>query len=218
MIASMTPKFAKAVDPIFMHVLRLLDRIENSESPNPEEDQLQIRSLIDQAEALLGAGPEWELAKYALVSWIDEMLVDAPWESREWWKNNVLEQQIFSSRKRHQQFFISAQQASELIGKDALEVFYVCVILGFRGLYHDPSSGPALAQSLGLPPDLDAWAKQSELSIRLGQDRPPLGAPGAEVSGAAPLLPVSTVVWPWLVSLMLGTVAILYFYHWSTQR
>ncbi len=213
----MTPKFAKAVDPIFMHVLRLLDRIEKSESPDAEEERLRIRSLIDQAEALLGPGSEWELAKYALVSWIDEMLVDAPWDSREWWKNNVLEQQLFSSRKRHQQFFIAAQQASELIGKDALEVFYVCVILGFRGLYHDPSSGPALAQSLDLPPELSAWASQTGLSIRLGQDRPPLAAPGPEVTGAPPLLPVSAVVWPWLTSLLLGFAAALYFYHWWTQ-
>ncbi len=140
----MTPKFAKAVDPIFMHMLRLLDRIESAESPDPGEERIQIRALIDQAEAMLGLGSEWELAKYALVSWIDEMLIDAPWESREWWKNNVLEQQIFGTRKRHQQFFIFAQKAAELIGKDALEVFYVCVILGFRGIYHDPASGPAL--------------------------------------------------------------------------
>ena len=211
----MTPKFAKAVDPIFLCILGLLDRIEKQEKPDPDEERIHIRALIDDADATLGASKQWELAKYAIVSWIDEVLIDAPWESRDWWKNNVLEQQVFMSRKRQQQFFIYAQQASELDGKDALEVFYVCVILGFRGLYHDPSSGPALATSLGLPSELGVWAKQIALSIRLGQDRPPLSSARREIQGAPPLTPISSVIWPWLLTFMLGTTAVLLFYHWT---
>ena len=209
----MTPKFAQSVDPIILNVLGVLDRIEKSDSPSRDDVQLRLRALIDEADARLGTGKEWMLAKYALVAWIDEMLVDAPWDGREWWNNNVLEQKLFNSRNRHQQFFISAQQAAELTGKDALEVFYVCVILGFRGLYHDPSSAPALAESLSLPADLNVWSKQTALSIRLGQDLPPLGGPGPEIEGARPLRRVSSVVWPWLTSLMLMIAAILFYYY-----
>ena len=205
----MTPKFSQAVDLVFLHVLGLLERIENSESPAPEEEQVRIRALIDQAEASLGKEKEWELAKYGLVAWIDEMLVDAPWDGREWWSNNVLEMHYFNSRRAFEEFFIHAQEATSLTRKDALEVYYVCVILGFRGLYRDPDSGPALALSLNFPANLDEWCRQTALSVRLGQGREPPGAPGPEKAGAPPLRTASGVVWPWLVALMLAITVVL---------
>ena len=87
----MTPKLAQAVDPIFIHVLDLLEQIKGEMHPSPQEERLKVCALLDQAEAILGGGPEWELCKYAIVSWIDEMLVDTPWSGQEWWANNVLE-------------------------------------------------------------------------------------------------------------------------------
>lgn len=209
----MIPKFAHSIDPIILNVLGVLDRIENSDSPSRDDVQLRLRALIDEADARLGSGKEWKLAKYALVCWIDEMLVDAPWEGREWWNNNVMEQTLFNTRNRHQQFFTWAQEAAELTEKNALEVYYVCVILGFRGLYHDPSSAGPIAESLGLPADLNVWAKQTALSIRLGQHLPPLAPPGPEIQGARPLRRASSVVWPWLTSLMLVVAAILFYYY-----
>ena len=61
--------------------------------------------------------------------------------------------------------------------RDALEVFYVCVVLGFRGLYAMPEAA-FLAEQLGLPPDLESWAARTAKMITLGQGRPPfLAAP-----------------------------------------
>ena len=209
----MTPKFSQAVDPVFLHILALLERFERSESPSPEEEQLRIRALIDQAEAKLGTEKDWNHAKYGLVAWIDEMLVDARWEGRSWWSNNILEMQYFNSRKAFEEFFIHAQDASALTSKDALEVYYVCVILGFRGLYRDPDSGPALAMSLNFPANLDEWCRKTALSIRLGQGREPPGAPGPEKIGAPPLRAASSVVWPWLVAVALTITGVLYAYY-----
>jgi type VI secretion system protein ImpK len=209
----MTPNFSQAVDPIFLHVLSLLERIEKAESPTPAAERARIRALIDQAEAALGRSKEWELAKYGLVAWIDEMLVEVPWEGRDWWSNNVLEVQLFNSRKAFDQFFIYSEEAASLTGKDALEVFYVCAILGFRGLYRDADAGPALAQSLNLPPTLEEWCGQTALSIRLGLGRPALGNPGPEKVGAPPLRSATSVIWPWLSACMLAAAAVLYWYH-----
>ncbi|MDC0935258.1 DotU family type IV/VI secretion system protein [Pirellulales bacterium] len=209
----MTPKFAQAVDPIFLYVLALLDRISRDEKPKPEEERLRIRTLIDQAEAALGSGGEWELAKYALVSWVDEMLVDALWDGREWWSNNVLEIDLFNSRQCNEEFFVKAQQATARTGRDALEVFYVCVILGFRGLYHESTTSREIALALNLPAELKDWTRQAAMSIRLGQGRPPLSDPGAEIEGAAPLRPRARVVWPWLVALLLGAIVVVVGYH-----
>jgi type VI secretion system protein ImpK len=207
----MTPKFAQAVDPIFLHVVGLLDRIGRDEKLSPTEERLRIRALIDQADAILGASPEWDSAKYALASWIDEMLVDLPWEGRDWWSNNVLEMELFSTRACYEQFFVRAKEASALTRRDALEVYYVCIVLGFRGFYRDPAMAQSFIQAYGLPSDLETWAKQVTMTIRLGQGRPPLGGPRREVVGAPPLRGKSLVVWSWLSVLLLICINLIYF-------
>ena len=208
----MTPKLAQSVDPIFLHVLDLLDRIGDGQEPNAQEEQIRIRALLDQAEALMGNSQQWELAKYALVSWIDEMLVDADWKGREWWSNNVLEVELFKSRLCNEKFYVRAAEASSLTGRDALEVFYVCVVLGFRGLYRDPNLAAIFTEAHGLPADLSTWAKQTSMSIRLGQGRPPLSRSGREMSGAPPLFTREQLVWPWLGAVSLAAISILLYW------
>ena len=210
----MTPRLAQAVDPIFMHVLDLLDRIGDNQQPSPQDERLRIRALIDQAEAIVGAGREWELTKYAIVAWIDEMLVDAPWDGRDWWSNNVLEVELFKTRDCNEQFYIRAQEASALETRDALEVYYVCVILGFRGLYRDPNFAAMFVASHGLPADLETWAKQVSMAIRLGQGRPALSPPGPELMGAPPLRAQSIVVWPWTLATMIAACFIVCVWFW----
>lgn len=207
----MTPKFAQAVDPILLHVLELLERIARDERPSPQEERLRIRALIDQAGALLGASPEWDLARYALVSWIDEVLLETPWDGREWWSNNVLEVELFSTRECFERFYVKAQEASTLARRDALEVFYVCVVLGFRGLYRDPQEASFLIQSHGLPVELETWAKQASLAIRLGQGRPPLPPPRRQVSGAPPLKARPLAAWSWVAAALLALAGAVYY-------
>ena len=62
-----------------------------------------IRGLLEQAGAILGTGIDWDLARYALCSWIDEVLVDSPWEGAESWSNNVLEMELFNTRSCYEQ-------------------------------------------------------------------------------------------------------------------
>lgn len=207
----MTPKHSLAVDPLLLHVLDLLDRIESGDEPDANDEQIRIRALIDQGEAIVGAGREWELSRYALVSWIDEVLVDSSWAGGEWWGNNVLEVEFYNTRLCNEQFFINAKEASTLTRRDALEVYYICVILGFRGLYRDPHTAKMLAEQYGLPTDLSSWAKQVSMSIRLGQGRPPIQPPSREITGAAPLKPKSRVVWPWLFATALAAWNVVYF-------
>lgn len=209
----MTPRFAVAIDPIFLHVLELLERCSSGENPDPQEERPRIVALIDQAEAVLGAGGEWEAAKYGVVSWIDEVLVDAPWTGAEWWSNHVLEVQYFATRLCSERFFLKAREASESLERDALEVYYNCVLLGFRGVYGDQELAASFAQTHGLPPDLEAWARQASLSIRLGQGRPPLAVVRQDVTGASPRRTRSAVGWIWVaagVGVLLNAVAFWY--------
>ncbi len=213
----MTPKFAQAVDPVFLHVLDLIDRIGRNERTSAADERIRIIALIDQAEALIGAGQEWDLAKYAIVSWVDEVLVDTPWEGQEWWSNNVLEMALFTTRACYEQFFVRAKEASTLDRRDALEVFYVCAVLGFRGLYREPELSAVAIQSHGLPSDLETWAKQTAMSIRLGQGRPPLAGPQREIAGAPPMGSKPVVAWSWLAAVLLMAANVIYYVLYFRQ-
>jgi len=211
----MTPEFAKAVDPVFLHVFGLLDRLGRGVQPSPEEERLRVRGLIDQADAIWGHTPDAELAKYAIVSWIDEMLVaEAPWQGSEWWKNNSLEWEYFKTQDRSEQFYVKAKEASSLRRKDALEVFYVCVVMGFRGLYRDLNRAASFSEVLQLPPDLDTWARQAAMSIQLKLGRPPISEVSVPIEGAPPLNGPFSLIWASLAGLILtvltGLVAALF--------
>jgi len=208
-VADMTPQFAQAVDPIFLYALDLTARIGEGEQPLPQEERIRIRSLIDQASAMVPNDQQWELAKYAIVSWIDDILVQSNWTHASWWQNNVMEVEIFNTRLCFEQFFVNAQRAAGLPNRDALEVYYICGILGFRGLYANPQTAAMLSQKHGLPPDFPTWARQASMSIRSGQGRPVLASAGRELYGAPPLKKQSRVVWPWLAASMLAVCNVI---------
>jgi len=182
----MTPDFAAAIDPVFLHVLGVLERIGQNEALSAHEERDSVMNWLRQAEAQLGQRQEWDLAKYALVAWIDDLLIEAPWEGRLWWKENALEVEIFNTRERATQFFVKAQEATRTTRRDALEVYYVCAVLGFRGLYRDPQAA-FLANQLSLPADLESWARQTARAIQLGQGRPPIQEKPRAASSAPPL-------------------------------
>lgn len=207
----MTPQFALAVDPVFQVMLDLLDQISQGVAVSPQNERYRIKAAIDRAEATLGGGTEWELSKYALVSWIDEMLLETPWSGRDWWSNNVLEVQYFNTRLCNERFYTKAQEASAQPRRDALEVFYNCVILGFRGLYREANLASLLTANHGLPPDLLSWTKQNGMAIRLGEGRTPLPRPKRDIKGVAPLGRPAIVIWLCAIVGVLLIVDIIYF-------
>ena len=66
--------------------------------------------------------------------------------------------------------------ASQLPRKDALEVFYICVVLGFNGMYKDPTlaTGTIEAMAFDLPATLEGWAKRYGAAIQIAQEVPPI--------------------------------------------
>ena len=206
----MTPEFAEAVDPIFMRVLGLLEKIGRDENPSAENERLHIRGFLDQAEARLGQRQDWQLAKYALVAWIDEVLIDAPWTHRQWWENHALEVEVFNTRDREKEFYLKAKEAAKITRKDALEVFYVAVVLGFRGVYRNAEDASMLSELFDLPPDLESWAKQTALSIQLGQGRPKISEESISIEGAPPLEGPFMLIWSILAAIGLGVFIVLF--------
>jgi type VI secretion system protein ImpK len=212
----MNPNFAKAVDPVFLHVLGLLDRIKENRPISPDDERASIGKLLDDAQAKVGERQSWELAKYALVAWIDELLCAERWTGSRWWTDNLLEFSYFKTRERATEFFTKAKTAAEMTRRDALEVYYICVVLGFRGLYAR-SESMFMADQLRLPTDIQAWASQTVRSIQQSGGRPPIGEAMRPKSFAPPLNGKFLLVGTWLFTTILAvfTVIVSYALFWS---
>lgn len=183
----MTPEFSAAVDPVFSHVLDLLDRIGKRERVDPEREQMYIKDKLSKAENAGLAPTVWKPAKFALVAWIDEVLIDASWNGSVWWNDNVLEFEFFRTRDRGTVFYTNATEVQRSQGqRDALEVYYLCVFLGFRGLYRDPAAAGNIAEHWGLPRRLEDWVEQVAMAVT-ARKLPALETAGVPGPGAPPL-------------------------------
>ena len=165
----MTPETARFVDPIFLTVLDFVDRFEQGQLAPVENECNRVKRLIDQGDQELGGGAEvWQLAKYALVSWIDEQYTSLPWPGRDWWTNNPLEYHYFfrnpgagdefATQVFYEKFYVEANRAAALPNKDAIETYVTCVLLGFRGMYDRPLD-PAQAARIGVPTTQKDWLR-----------------------------------------------------------
>jgi type VI secretion system protein ImpK len=136
----MTDAFADLVLPIFRNVIDLQDRLAWGESPSLDEVKKQTREWIEGAERRAVVDPELsrdlELAKFGIVAWIDEVLTESNWgRSHDWGsEDHVLEWDLYGSHIRASKFYDMAERAERETSADPLEVYLLCVALGFRGL------------------------------------------------------------------------------------
>ncbi len=211
----MSPDFATAIDPIFLYVLSTLEQVNSHQRIEPRQVHAEIQSKLRQAEdrLLRGANRDvWELARYALCAWIDDVMINANWDGGGWWENHKLEFQYFKTNEAGTGFFQRATQAEQLIQRDAIEVFYVSVVLGFRGLYALPES-KFLAQQFGLPNTIEDWTRNTAGLLRFRSEREALTGVANPVRGAPPLESRFTIVGAAVAMLMLLVLAALLGYH-----
>jgi type IV/VI secretion system ImpK/VasF family protein len=211
----MTPQFAKAVDPIFDAALRFFSKIESAQSAssiNTSDERAKLTIAIDAADKALGRFNKkgWELAKYALCCWIDARLVNSPWKESHWWRSHSLESHYFKTETAKYQFFEKASIAESLAERDALEVFYLTVVLGFRGFYDDPSAiVREKSRELDLPDSLERWFQKLTRSLDLRQGRPEIPEEPIAVGDNKPLNGRKQILQYSSISLLLLAIAIL---------
>jgi type VI secretion system protein ImpK len=214
----MTPRFAEEIDPVFEYVLGMLDRIESGEEPHPEQARTYFHSqLLNRAERKLGATADWAFARKALIYWTDEVLTNAHWQGRGWWINNPLEVLLLEGHaERAKDFFVNAKKAMEGGAIDALEVYYLCVILGFRGLYENPDAHALDLAEHQLPPQLQEWLKIVAEGIR-ASPAPTISKTGRVPTGAPPLGGRDFFLSSLIVFLAAAAVFLAVAYHFQTR-
>jgi type VI secretion system protein ImpK len=176
----MRDDIAGIVHPVLTYGLRLKERLERGETADFANEQAALKGLLgtesqakanvdyggdapDMGMTRLGAGETTRRGsdhflgiRYALVCWLDEtFILDSPWETE--WNERKLEEQLYGSNDRAWKFWEQARRAEGRSGTDALEVYYLCVVLGFRGDLRDEAE------------KLKGWANAAATRIGRGQ-------------------------------------------------
>jgi type VI secretion system protein ImpK len=108
--------------------------------PGADYDAFRARVLAqleDSRTRALAAGfanEDYQSALFAVVAWIDEAVMTSNWAGTARWKKELLQQAFFSTARAGVEFF---KRMDEIAGHQQAvrEVYYFCLMLGFKGRY-----------------------------------------------------------------------------------
>jgi type VI secretion system protein ImpK len=121
------------------------------ETRQPDYDQVKgdIQRLIRESEALFAQGSfsrdDYDQARFAVCAWVDEAILKSPWQHRSLWLKDQLQRTFYNTTDAGEEFF-QRLSAIGLHQREAREVFYLCLALGFTGRYCHPGDEYQLEQ------------------------------------------------------------------------
>ncbi|MFO0983696.1 MAG: DotU family type IV/VI secretion system protein [Planctomycetota bacterium] len=143
-------------DCVARYFLFLVTFRRNAGQVKMEEGWLRksLCDLLAEAEARATSNPQLrarlDKARYALVALADEIVLDSAWEGRDSWTGHLLEEQFFGSAVSGAEFF-ERLKSVDAADADLNEIYFVCIALGFRGMYRSrPEELREVQQSLYL--------------------------------------------------------------------
>jgi len=130
----MKSDFAALVNPIFQYVLRLDDRLRRGGATDFKSELVKIRQVFSDSElnAPQELAEDFATARRALIYWTDEVLNES---DKNW--GCMLEWDYFETDDRATLFYVDYKNVAARASADVLEVFYLAVVLGFKGTILD---------------------------------------------------------------------------------
>jgi len=123
--------------PVFDLILRLKAGI-----VAPSNDlRPQIVKLLDdferRAERYRFSSKITQVSKFALASFVDETVLSNNFNLKDEWEKNPLQLEYFGEHLAGNKFFekLAAMLKQVDVTADAVEIYYVCMLLGFKGRY-----------------------------------------------------------------------------------
>ncbi len=76
-------------------------------------------------------------AKFALVAFLDETIISSTWTQKDEWLAEPMQIKLFDTFNAGEEFFDNLHQLRQRssVNADVLEVYYLCLALGFKGKY-----------------------------------------------------------------------------------
>lgn len=130
----MTVPLISLAEPFFLKVLDIVNQPASSPDQLPQlqrqltADLQAIEQKVISGIATVSTG-EWQSLKRVLIYWADEILTTHVPD----WQNFVLEQEYYGEKNRAWKFYVEAEQCLPTGSSEAAELFYLAVVLGFRG-------------------------------------------------------------------------------------
>lgn len=187
-------ELALALQEAFTVAARL--RATRQAAPDAESFRQRVKQLLTMADdeaRRAGYGPEFvRLAVFAYIAFLDESVLNSGLPIFAEWPRQPLQEEIFGEHMAGETFFrylqelLSRQDSPELA--DVLEVFALCMLMGFRGKYSAGGQGNLQA--------LIAAAEEKIQRIRGGrQELSPAWRPPADAIPQRRDLWVRRLVW-----------------------
>ncbi|MFO1078550.1 MAG: DotU family type IV/VI secretion system protein [Planctomycetota bacterium] len=117
-------------------------QLRRAKEPNAEALRAEVRKLLtelDAAAQAAGKDPTTvQAVRYALCAFLDEIVLSSNWNIRQEWSGMPLQMEYFNDFTAGEEFYrkLEALRGSDTpVRREALEVFGLCLGLGFRGKY-----------------------------------------------------------------------------------
>ena len=154
----MQEEIANPVFAVIDHALDVKAQLDRGRAPVLSAEQATLKQLLSEESEFQRYSDVTALLdiRYALVCWLDEMFVlSSAWGAQ--WNEQKLEVDLFGTNDRAWKFWEKARRALTRSDSDVLEVYYLGVMLGFRGELHDD------------PAALQAWSAAARSQIERNQ-------------------------------------------------
>lgn len=128
--------------------------------PPYEQVKADVTRLLGESEALARKGgisaEEYDAARFAVCAWVDEAILDSQWNHRTLWQREQLQRVYYNTTEAGEEFF-DRLNALGFHQREAREIYYLCLALGFMGRHCRPGDEFLLNQ-----------LKTSNLQVLLG--------------------------------------------------
>ncbi|MFV2059350.1 MAG: type IVB secretion system protein IcmH/DotU [Gammaproteobacteria bacterium] len=118
-------------------------------------------SLEQTAYELKINGPTIKETKYAMAAFVDEIILCSDWSERTLWMSNPLQLQFFGEHLAGEGFFkhLAKLRQAGSANTDIIELYYVCLQLGFEGVYRLQGMEQLMALQVDLRSQLEDYKK-----------------------------------------------------------
>ena len=123
--------------PIFDLILRLKAGIVTPSNDLRPQIAAMLTDFEKRGERYRFSSKIIQVSKFALAAFVDETVLSSKFNLKEEWEKNPLQLEYFGEQLAGNKFFekLLAMIKQVDVTADAVEIYYVCMLLGFRGRY-----------------------------------------------------------------------------------